>query len=83
MTGVVERGRLYLTLHCHRQNESCIQMGSDESHFNISLIVRDKVTRQFFTDNNFCRERTAEVDLQPTGLMSYVKVEVAVLGSRP
>ena len=22
-------------------------MGSDESHFNVSLIVRDKVTRQF------------------------------------
>ena len=25
---------------------SCIKMGSDESHFNVSLIVRDKVTRQ-------------------------------------
>ena len=24
----------------------CIKMGSDESHFNVSLIVRDKVTRQ-------------------------------------
>ena len=28
------------------QNDSCIKMGSDESHFNVSLIVRDKVTRQ-------------------------------------
>ena len=44
---VGERERLlYLSLHCHRhQNDSCIQMGSDESHFNVSLIVRDKVTR--------------------------------------
>ena len=25
---------------------TCIKMGSDESHFNVSLIVRDKVTRQ-------------------------------------
>ena len=25
---------------------TCIKMGSDESHFNGSLIVRDKVTRQ-------------------------------------
>ena len=25
---------------------TCIKMGNDESHFNISLIVRDKVTRQ-------------------------------------
>ena len=25
---------------------TCIKMGSDESHFNVSLIVKDKVTRQ-------------------------------------
>ena len=25
---------------------TCIEMGSDESHFNVSLIVRDKVTSQ-------------------------------------
>ena len=37
-------GRGYLPLHCHHQNGSCIKMGSDESHFNVSLIVRDKVT---------------------------------------
>ena len=37
---------IYLSLHCHHQNDSCIKMGSDESHFNVSLIVRDKVTRQ-------------------------------------
>ena len=40
------RGRLYLSLHWHHQNDSCIKMGSDESHFNLSFIVRDKVTRQ-------------------------------------
>ena len=37
---------IYLSLHCHHQNDFCIKMGSDESHFNVSLIVRDKVTRQ-------------------------------------
>ena len=37
---------IYLSLHCHHQNDSCIKMGSSESHFNVSLIVRDKVTRQ-------------------------------------
>ena len=38
---------IYLSLRCHHQNDSCIKMGSDESHFNVvSLIVRDKVTRQ-------------------------------------
>ena len=39
-------GIIYLSLHCHSQNDSCIKMGSDESHFNVSLIVRDKFTRQ-------------------------------------
>ena len=28
--------RLHLTLHCLHQNDSCIKMGSDESHFNVS-----------------------------------------------
>ena len=36
----------YLSLRCHHQNDSCIKMGSGKSHFNVSLNVRDKVTRQ-------------------------------------
>ena len=28
---------IYLSLHCHHQNDSCIKMGSDESHFNVSV----------------------------------------------
>ena len=35
------RGRwgkiIYLSLHCHHRNDSCIKMGSDESHFNVSV----------------------------------------------
>ena len=34
------RGRLYslaTDLHCHHQNDSCIKIGSDESHFNVSV----------------------------------------------
>ena len=41
-----KRGIIYLSLHCHKQNDFCIKVGSDESHFNGSLIERDKVTRQ-------------------------------------
>ena len=41
-----KRESIYQSLHCHHQNDSCIKMGSDESHFNVSLIVRDKVTRR-------------------------------------
>ena len=43
---VGEREIRYLSLHCHHQNDFCIKMGSDDSHFNVSLIVRDKVTIQ-------------------------------------
>ena len=41
-----EREIIYLSLHCHHQNDSCIKMGNGESCFNVSLIVRDKDTRQ-------------------------------------
>ena len=43
---VGEREIIYLSLHCHHQNDSCIKTGSDESHFNVLLTVSDKVTRQ-------------------------------------
>ena len=32
-----KRETVYLSLHCHHQNDSCIKMGSDESHFIVSL----------------------------------------------
>ena len=47
---------LYLSLHCHHQNDSCIKMGSDDSHFNVSLIMRDKVTR-LSTNHNLFEEK--------------------------
>ena len=39
------RGRLYMPV-ATLSPPDCIKMGSDESHFNVSLIVRDNVTRQ-------------------------------------
>ena len=32
---VGEEEIIYLLLGCHHQNDSCIKMGSDESHFNV------------------------------------------------
>ena len=43
--------------HCHHQNESCIKIGSDESHFNVSLIVKDKVKRQRPQNTTFEEKR--------------------------
>ena len=31
-----EREIIYLSLHCQHQDEFCIKVGSDESHFNVS-----------------------------------------------
>ena len=30
------RNYIYLSLHCHHQNDLCIKVGSNESHFNVS-----------------------------------------------
>ena len=40
----MKREIIYLSLHCHHLSDFCIKVGSDESHFNGSLIVKDKVT---------------------------------------
>ena len=53
---------IYLLLHCYHQNDSCIKMGSDVSHFNVSLIVRDKVTRQCPQTTILEEKRRAEAD---------------------
>ena len=37
MEGGGEREITYLSLHFHHQNDSCIKMGSDESHLNVSV----------------------------------------------
>ena len=34
---VREREIIYLSLHCHHQNDSCIKVGSGESHSNVSV----------------------------------------------
>ena len=53
-----KREIIYLSLRCHHhQNDSCIKMGSDESQFNVSLIVTDKVTRQCPQTTTFPEEK--------------------------
>ena len=64
------RGR-YLSLHYHHQNDTCIKMGSNESHFNVSLIVRDKVTRQ-------CPQTTT---FEEKGELKWNRTEVPLLAS--
>ena len=51
--------------------DSCIEMGSDESHFNVSLVVRDKVTRQ-------CPQTTTS---EEKGEPKRIRTEVPLLTS--
>ena len=42
-----------------------IKPGSDESHFNVSLIVRDKVTiKTVFTDHNLSEEKLRRAEAE-------------------
>ena len=64
-----ERDIIYLSLRCHHQNNSCIKMDSDESHFTVSLIVRDKITRQ-------CPQTTT---FEVKGELKRIRTEVPLL----
>ena len=67
------RGReiVYLSLHCHHQNGFCIKVGSDESHFNVSLMVRNKVTRH-------CPQTTT---FEEKGEPKQIRTEIPLLTS--
>ena len=47
-----KREIIYLSLHCHHQNDSCIKMGSDESHFNVSVGSDRQSHKTVFTNHN-------------------------------
>ena len=57
-----KREIIYLSLHFHHQNDSCVEMGRGESHFNVSIIVRDKVTRQCPQTTTFSKRRETETE---------------------
>ena len=42
----------YLSLHGHHHNDSCIKMGSDESHFNVSVGSEGQSHKTVSTDHN-------------------------------
>ena len=52
-----EREIIYLSLHCHHQNDSCIKMGSDESHFNVSVGSDGQSHRTVSTNHNLSEEK--------------------------
>ena len=57
-----EREIIYLSLHCHHQNDSCITMGSDESHFNVSVGSDGQSQDSVHKPQPFWRERRAKAE---------------------
>ena len=56
-----EREIIFLLLHCHHQNVFCIKMGSEESHFDVSVGSDGQSHKTVSTNHNlFSRERRAE-----------------------
>ena len=47
---------IYLSLYCHHQNDLCIKMGSDESHFNISVGSDGQSHKTVSTNHNLFDE---------------------------
>ena len=48
-----KREIIYLSIHCHHQNDSHIKMGNAESPFNALMTVVGKVTRIVSQTHNF------------------------------
>ena len=62
---------IYLSLHSHHQNDFCIKVGSNESHFNVSFIMKDEVIRQ-------CPQTTT---FEEKGQPKRIRTEVPLLTS--
>ena len=54
-----EREIIYLSLHCHHQNDFCIKMGSDERHFNVS-VGSDRQSHKTVSTNHNLSEQKGE-----------------------
>ena len=52
-----EREIIYLSLHCHHQNDSCIKIGSDKNHFNVSVGSEGESHKTVSTNHNPFEEK--------------------------
>ena len=48
---------IYLSLHCHPQNDICIKMDSDENYFNASVGSDGQSHRTVSTNHNLFEEK--------------------------
>ena len=48
---------VYLSVHCYHQNDFCIKMGRDESHFNVSVGSDGQSHKTVSTNHNLFEEK--------------------------
>ena len=52
-----EREIIYLSPHCHHQNDFCIKMGSDDGHFNVSVGIDGQSHKTVSRNHNLFEEK--------------------------
>ena len=62
---VGEREIIYLSLHHHHQNDPCIMMGSDESHFNVSVRSDGQSHRRVSINHNVLKRKESRSGIEP------------------
>ena len=68
---VGDREIIYLSLHCHHQNDVCIQMGSEESHFNVSVGSDGQSHRALSTNHSLFEEKGEPKRYRTEGPSAY------------
>ena len=66
--GEGEKEIIYLSLHCHHQNDFCIKMDSDESHFTVLVGSDGQSHRTVSTTHNIFEETGDPKRSRPAGL---------------
>ena len=56
---------IILSLHCHHQNDFCIKMGSDDSHFNVSVGSDGQSHKTVSTNHNLLKRRESRSGFEP------------------
>ena len=56
---------IYLSQHCHHQNDFCIKMRSDESHFNVSVGSDGQIHKTVSKNHNLLKRKESRSGIEP------------------
>ena len=60
------RGNNDLTIHCHHQNDFCIEVGSDENHFYVTFIANGAKSHDGVHKLQFLKRKESRSESQMT-----------------